>query len=156
MVNLEVFKLKYIYSIKVNRNMWYNTHQYLDTSGLERLVHHLVLRFLPFQQYIKIPENLVRLACLKESSNPICSKDKSIFSQISCKYLIKGGNPILYKCPNFWLTEGSKDMIRTVLSARPTAKNRDRCSPDGTLAKAMQMTSADISFLSVYSLSCPD
>ena len=47
-------------------------------------------------------------------------------------------------------------MIRTVLSARPTAKNRDRCSPDGTLAKAMQMTSADISFLSVYSLSCPD
>ena len=49
------------------------------------------------------------------------------------------------------LTEGSSEMIRTVLSANPTAKNLDLCSPEGTLAKAIQITSADISFLSVYS-----
>ena len=54
------------------------------------------------------------------------------------------------------LTEGSKEMIRTVLSANPTAKNLDLCSPEGTLAKAIQITSADISFLSVYSFNCPD
>jgi hypothetical protein len=47
-------------------------------------------------------------------------------------------------------------MILTVLSANPTARNLDLCSPTGTLAKAMQMTSQDMSFLSVYSFSCPD
>jgi hypothetical protein len=47
-------------------------------------------------------------------------------------------------------------MILTVLSANPTAKNLERCSPTGTLARAMQITSHDMSFLSVYSLSWPD
>ena len=47
-------------------------------------------------------------------------------------------------------------MMRTVLSAKPTAKNLDLCSPEGTLAKAIQITSADMSFLSVYSFNCPD
>lgn len=47
-------------------------------------------------------------------------------------------------------------MIRTVLSTNPTARKRERCSPGGTFAKLMHTTSADISFLSVYSLSCPD
>lgn len=54
------------------------------------------------------------------------------------------------------LTEGSREMILTVLSMRPTAKKRDRCSPGGTLARLIHTTSADISFLSVYSFSCPD
>jgi len=45
--------------------------------------------------------------------------------------------------------------MRTVSSANPTARNLDRCSPDGTLPSAMQMTSCDISFRSVYSFSCP-
>lgn len=53
-------------------------------------------------------------------------------------------------------TEGSSEMIRTVLSASPTARNRERCSPGGTLARLIQTTSADISFLSVYSFSWPD
>lgn len=53
------------------------------------------------------------------------------------------------------LTEGSREMMRTVLSASPTARNRERCSPGGTLARLMQTTSADISFLSVYSFSWP-
>ena len=35
---------------------------------------------------------------------------------------------------------GSSEMILTVLSAKPTAKNRERCSPEGTEANAMQMT----------------
>lgn len=47
-------------------------------------------------------------------------------------------------------------MIRTVLSTRPTARNRERCSPGGTLARLIQTTSADISFRSVYSFSWPD
>lgn len=54
------------------------------------------------------------------------------------------------------LTEGSREMMRTVLSASPTARNLERCSPGGTLARLMQTTSADISFLSVYSFSWPD
>lgn len=54
------------------------------------------------------------------------------------------------------LTEGSSEMIRTVLSASPTARNRERCSPGGTLARLMHTTSADISFRSVYSFSWPD
>ena len=54
------------------------------------------------------------------------------------------------------LTEGSKEMILTVLSTSPTARKRDRCSPGGTLARLMHTTSADISFRSVYSFSCPD
>lgn len=54
------------------------------------------------------------------------------------------------------LTEGSREMILTVLSTSPTARKRDRCSPGGTLARLMHTTSADISFRSVYSFSCPD
>jgi len=46
-------------------------------------------------------------------------------------------------------------MILTVWSASPMARNRDRCSPGGTVAKLRQETSADISRRSVYSLSCP-
>ena len=42
-------------------------------------------------------------------------------------------------------------MILTVLSARPTARNRVLCSSLGTLLSAIQITSANISFLSVYS-----
>lgn len=61
-----------------------------------------------------------------------------------------------YMAEHAGLTEGSRDMIRTVLSIRPTAKKRDRCSPGGTLARLIHTTSADISFLSVYSFSCPD
>ena len=57
---------------------------------------------------------------------------------------------------NIVLTEGSNEMILTVLSANPTARNLDLCSPDGTLARAIQITSADISFLSVYSFNWPD
>ena len=53
-------------------------------------------------------------------------------------------------------TEGSSDIILTVLSARPTARNRDRCSPGATVPRLMHTTSADISLRSVYSLSCPD
>jgi len=46
-------------------------------------------------------------------------------------------------------------MILTVWSASPMARNLDRCSPGGTVAKLRQETSADISRRSVYSLSCP-
>lgn len=53
-------------------------------------------------------------------------------------------------------TEGSREMIRTVLSTKPTARNRERCSPGGTLARLMHTTSADISLRSVYSFSWPD
>jgi hypothetical protein len=53
-------------------------------------------------------------------------------------------------------TEGSSEMMRTVLSTSPTARKRERCSPGGTLAKLIHTTSADISFLSVYSFSWPD
>jgi hypothetical protein len=49
------------------------------------------------------------------------------------------------------LTFGSSEIILTVLSASPTARNLDRCSPTGTLARAMQTTSQDMSFRSVYS-----
>lgn len=42
-----------------------------------------------------------------------------------------------------------------MLSAKPTAKKRDLCSPDGTLAKAIQTTSAVISLRSVYSFNWP-
>lgn len=47
-------------------------------------------------------------------------------------------------------------MIRTVSSFKPTARKRHLCSPTGTLPNAIQLTSVDICFLSVYSLSCPD
>lgn len=50
-------------------------------------------------------------------------------------------------------TEGSSDMIRTVLSAKPTAKNHERCSPAGTVPRAMHITSEGIFRRSVYSLS---
>lgn len=53
-------------------------------------------------------------------------------------------------------SEGSREMILTVLSTSPTARKRDRCSPGGTLARLMHTTSADISFRSVYSFSCPE
>lgn len=53
-------------------------------------------------------------------------------------------------------TAGSNDIIRTVLSISPTAKNRALCSPLGTLANAIQITSAVIILRSVYSFSCPD
>ena len=46
-------------------------------------------------------------------------------------------------------------MILTVSSSRPTAKNLALCSPTGTLARLMHLTSADISFRSVYSFNCP-
>ena len=51
---------------------------------------------------------------------------------------------------------GSRDMTRTVLSLRPMARNLERCSPAGTVPRAMHCTSEDISFRSVYSLSWPD
>lgn len=53
------------------------------------------------------------------------------------------------------LTEGSKDMMRTVLSLRPTAKNHALCSPVATEPSAMQDTSDDNFFLSVYSFNWP-
>lgn len=46
-------------------------------------------------------------------------------------------------------------MIRTVLSESPTAKKRDLCSPAGTLARAIQITSLGISLRSVYSFNWP-
>lgn len=56
----------------------------------------------------------------------------------------------------FTHTDGSREMIRTVLSTSPTARKRERCSPGGTFARLMHTTSADISFRSVYSFSWPD
>jgi len=53
------------------------------------------------------------------------------------------------------LTVGSREMMRTVWSDSPTAKNLERCSPGGTAAKLRQDTSADISRRSVYSFSWP-
>lgn len=53
------------------------------------------------------------------------------------------------------LTDGSRDIMRTVWSANPTAKNLERCSPGGTVPKLMQTISAAISFLSVYSFNWP-
>lgn len=53
------------------------------------------------------------------------------------------------------LTVGSNETILTVLSERPTAKNLHLCSPVGTRPRAIHTTSEDISFLSVYSFSCP-
>lgn len=50
---------------------------------------------------------------------------------------------ILYNTLYYKLTDGSNEIIRTVLSARPTAKNQDRCSPGGTEPKAIHETSAD-------------
>ena len=50
---------------------------------------------------------------------------------------------------------GSNDMILTVSSAKPTAKNLDRSSPRGTDASAMHTTSDNISLRSVYSFSWP-
>lgn len=55
-----------------------------------------------------------------------------------------------------WLTDGSREMILTVWSVRPTARNLDRCSPGGTDPRLIHTTSADISFRSVYSFSWPD
>lgn len=52
-------------------------------------------------------------------------------------------------------TDGSNEIIRTVLSLNPTARNRDICSPEGALANAMQTTSEGISFLSLNSFNCP-
>lgn len=46
-------------------------------------------------------------------------------------------------------------MMRTVLSAKPTARKRDLCSPAGTFASAIHTASDGISLRSVYSLSCP-
>lgn len=63
------------------------------------------------------------------------------------------GRPLKWRVT---LTEGSREMILTVLSTSPTARKRDRCSPGGTLARLMHTTSADISFRSVYSFSWPD
>lgn len=51
------------------------------------------------------------------------------------------------------LTFGSSEMMRTVLSDSPTARKRERCSPEGTRPSAMQMTSEFISLRSVYSFS---
>ena len=51
---------------------------------------------------------------------------------------------------------GSRDITRTVLSLRPMARNLERCSPEGTVPRAMHCTSEDISFRSVYSFSWPD
>lgn len=56
---------------------------------------------------------------------------------------------------NSTLTLGSREMILTVSSARPTAKKRHLCSPTGTRPKAMHTTSDDISLRSVYSFSWP-
>lgn len=53
------------------------------------------------------------------------------------------------------LTDGSNEMMRTVLSFSPTAKNQALCSPVATDPKAMQDTSEDSFFLSVYSFSWP-
>jgi len=53
------------------------------------------------------------------------------------------------------LTAGSREMMRTVLSAKPTARKRHLCSPGGTFASAIHTASDGISFRSVYSLSCP-
>lgn len=53
------------------------------------------------------------------------------------------------------LTAGSRDMILTVLSFRPTAKNHALCAPAATEPSAMQETSEDSFFLSVYSFNCP-
>jgi hypothetical protein len=47
-------------------------------------------------------------------------------------------------------------MMWTVLSTSPAARKREGCSPGGTPAKLIHTTSADISFLSVYSFSWPD
>ena len=54
------------------------------------------------------------------------------------------------------LTDGSREIILTVWSARPTARNLERCSPGGTVPRLMHTTSADISLRSVYSFSWPD
>ena len=53
------------------------------------------------------------------------------------------------------LTLGSREMILTVSSARPTARKRLLCSPAGTRPSAMHTTSDDISLRSVYSFSWP-
>jgi hypothetical protein len=53
------------------------------------------------------------------------------------------------------LTAGSREMMRTVLSAKPTARKRHLCSPGGTFASAIHTASDGISLRSVYSLSCP-
>ena len=42
------------------------------------------------------------------------------------------------------LTVGSREIIRTVESANPTARNLERCSPGGTAAKLRQDTSDNI------------
>lgn len=77
----------------------------------------------------------------------------------SCQPLKKhkhGFNPDVMLSHYNVRTEGSREIIRTVLSTSPTARNRERCSPGGTLARLIQTTSADISFRSVYSFSWPD
>lgn len=52
-------------------------------------------------------------------------------------------------------SEGSNDIILTVLSCRPTARNHERCSPTATFPRAIHITSEGIFFLSVYSFNCP-
>ena len=54
------------------------------------------------------------------------------------------------------LTVRSREWILAVFQAKPTARTLDLCSPDGTLAMAIQITSAEISFLFVYSFNWPD
>lgn len=105
---------------------------------------HQPLSF-PFQQWTVTLVLQAELAYSAETSSPVKFHELSTsFITCWCSYKY---------C--FILTDGSREMIRTVLSARPTAKNRERCSPVGTLANDMQMMSADISLRSVYSLSWP-
>lgn len=50
---------------------------------------------------------------------------------------------------------GSSDIMRTVLSAKPTVKNRDLSSPSGISLRLIHSTSAGSSRRSVYSFSWP-
>lgn len=53
------------------------------------------------------------------------------------------------------LTDGSRDIIRTVLSLNPTAKKQALCSPGLTDPNAIQDTSEDNFLRSVYSFNWP-
>lgn len=67
---------------------------------------------------------------------------------------VKGeGEGVCEEDEEVWLTDGSREIILTVWSARPTARNLERCSPGGTVPRLMHTTSADISLRSVYSFS---
>lgn len=83
-------------------------------------------------------------------------ENQILFSWLTCIFPINiyvgiTANSIRYSK----LTEGSREIILTVLSDKPTARKRHLCSPTGTLPKAIHTTSDDISFLSVYSFNCP-